>query len=237
MVDETRFFAWLDGELEAEEASRVEAAVAADPELARLADEHRRMAASLRRSFDRIADAPVPQPLQDALKPAGAEVIDLNALRRPRRPIFSGTASQWAAMAATLALGIFVGMNASPDSTGAPVDVHGDRLYAAGAVDEALDRQLASAGSQGAVRVGLTFRDHGGAICRTFETAAASGLACRSDGAWSVRGMFAAGESSSSDYRMASGGDPRLMDLVDSTMAGEPFDAAAEAEAKRRDWR
>lgn len=237
MVDETKFFAWLDGELGAEEGSLVEATVAADPELARLADEHRRMAADLRKSFDRIADAPVPEALQNALKPAGAEVIDLDTLRKPRRPIFSGAASQWAAMAATLALGIFVGMNASPDSTGGPVDVHGDRLYAAGAVDEALSTQLASSGSQGAVRVGLTFRDQGGAICRTFETAAASGLACRSDSAWSVRGMFAAGESSASEYRMASGGDPRLMELVDSAIAGEPFDAAAEAEAKRRGWR
>ena len=159
------------------------------------------------------------------------------SVREKRRPIFSGATGQWAAMAATLALGIFVGMSASSDVTGGPVDVHGDRLYAAGAVDEALDQQLASAGSQGAVRVGLTFRDQQGAICRTFETEAVSGLACRSDDAWSVRGMFAAGESSASEFRMASGGGTRLMDLVDSTMSGEPFDAAAEAEAKRRGWR
>jgi hypothetical protein len=30
---------------------------------------------------------------------------------------------------------------------------------------------------------------------------------------------------------MASGPDPRLAELVDSTIAGEPFDAAAEARA------
>ena len=47
MVEEEKFFAWLDGELPAEEAARVEAEVAANPELSRKAEEHRAMAAKL----------------------------------------------------------------------------------------------------------------------------------------------------------------------------------------------
>jgi hypothetical protein len=36
---------------------------------------------------------------------------------------------------------------------------------------------------------------------------------------------------------MAAGMDPNLAALVDSTMAGEAFDAAAEKAAKQRGWR
>ena len=237
MVDEAKFFAWLDGELPDGEAARVEAEVAADPELARRADEHRAMAARLRQSFDTVTTAPLPERLQGALKPGEAEVIDLAARRERRRPAFLPAASQWAALAATLVVGILGGMLVSADSASPPVEMRGGDLYAAGAIGEALDRQLASAGPTGDVRVGLTFRNEAGAVCRTFETTAASGLACRNDDAWAVRGMFAAPEGGASEYRMAAGADPRLMEMVDSTIAGEPFDAAAEAQARRSGWR
>ena len=36
---------------------------------------------------------------------------------------------------------------------------------------------------------------------------------------------------------MASGASPELAALVDSTMSGEPFDAAQEKAAKERGWR
>jgi hypothetical protein len=36
---------------------------------------------------------------------------------------------------------------------------------------------------------------------------------------------------------MAAGMDPALAALVDSSMAGEPFDAAQEKAAKERGWR
>jgi hypothetical protein len=36
---------------------------------------------------------------------------------------------------------------------------------------------------------------------------------------------------------MAAGMDPNLAALVDSTMAGEPFDAAHERQAKDRGWK
>lgn len=236
MVDETKFFAWLDGELPAEEAAEVEAAVAADPELSRVAEEHRSMAVWLRQSFDRAAEGPVPEHLQQMLEPKSAEVVNLAERRSTQRRHFPALA-QWAAMAATLAIGVFVGTFAGGDSSQGPVEMRGGTLYAAGAVDAALDQQLASAGSQGAVRIGLTYRDDSGAICRTFTTSAATGLACGQGGDWAMRGMFAAPEGSDADYRMAAGADPRLMELVDSTMAGEPFDTQAEAQAKQRGWR
>ena|SRR5438270_205175 len=231
MTNDEKFFAWLDGELGPAEAADMQAKVAADPELARLAEQHRAFGAELKGAFDPIAESPLPAHLQAALR-RSAEVIDFAAAKRTRSmpPL-----PQWAAMAATLALGVFVGTMV-PQSTNAPVEVQGGKLYAAAALNTALDKQLASAPA-GAVRIGLTFRDQAGQICRTFTEQASSGLACRGGGRWQLRGLFAAPEGQASDYRMASGMDPSLAALVDSTMVGAPFDAARERQAKGRGWK
>jgi hypothetical protein len=71
-------------------------------------------------------------------------------------------------------------------------------------LNEALDTELASA-PVGDVRIGLTFRDQSGRVCRSFTQAAASGLACREGDRWQLRGLFAAPEGQGGDYRMAAG--------------------------------
>ena len=231
MIEDEKFFAWLDGELGPAEAAEVETKVASDPELARLAEEHRALHGRLRGSFDTIATAPVPERLQAVLRQP-AKVIDFGAAKRTRN---LPSLPQWAAMAATLALGVFVGTMV-PQRGNAPVEVQGGKLYAASALSRALDTQLASAPA-GEVRIGLTFRGQAGAICRSFTGPAASGLACRDNGRWQVRGMFAAPEGQASDYRMAAGMDPNLAALVGSTMAGAAFDAAQEKAARDKGWR
>jgi hypothetical protein len=229
MTDDQKFFAWLDGELSDAEAAEMEAKVAADPKLKQLAEKHRALGARLRGAFDPIAAAPVPEQVQAALS---AGVIDFaEAKRRRAMPALP----RWTALAATLAVGIVAG-TLIPHGSQAPVEVQGGRLYAASALDSALDTQLASAPS-GDVRIGLTFRDQAGNICRSFTQRGSSGLACRADGRWQVHGLFAAPEGQGSDYRMAAGMDPNLAALVDSSMAGEPFDAAQERAAKDKDWK
>ena len=66
MVDDETFFAWLDGELPPEEAARVQAEVATDPRLSRLADEHRAMAVDLRNAFAEVEARPLPGRLERA---------------------------------------------------------------------------------------------------------------------------------------------------------------------------
>jgi hypothetical protein len=210
----------------------VEAKVAADPQLQRLAENHRALHAQLKDAFDPVAQAPVPERLEAALHPS-AEVIDFGAAKRARTP---RALPQWAALAATLAVGIFAGTMIPHRGGVAPVEVQGGQIYAAASLDRALNTQLASAPA-GDVRVGITFRAHAGEICRTFTQSAASGLACRVGGRWKLKGLFGAAEGQGSDYRMAAGMDPNLAALVDSTMAGEPFDAAKENAAKERGWK
>jgi hypothetical protein len=138
-------------------------------------------------------------------------------------------------MAATLAIGVFVGTQV-PRGGSAPVEVQGGKLYAAAALDQALDTELASTPT-GDVRIGITYRDSAGEICRTFVAPAGSGVACMSRGRWQMKCLFAAPEGQGGDYRMAAGMDPNLAALVDSTIAGEPFDAAAEKSARDKGWR
>jgi len=231
MNDDEKFFAWLDGELGPVEAAEMEAKVAADPALKRVADQHRALGSQLRSAFDPIAEAPVSERLQAALRPT-AQVIDFGAARRARS---MPAVAQWTAMAATLAIGIFLGTRV-PQESSAPVRVEAGKLYAAASLNHALDTELASAPT-GDVRIGVTYRDSAGEICRTFVAPAGSGLACRNSGRWQMKGLFAAPEGQGNDYRMAAGMDPNLAALVDSTMAGAPFDAIEEKAAKAKGWK
>jgi len=235
MVNDETLFAWLDGELDPTEAARVAAEVEADPELTAKAARQRALRARLTEAFGTVVEAPVPEHIVALARPAQAEVVDLTAARRSRETRW-GSLPQWAAIAATLAVGIFVGTMV-PRQENAPVALQDGKVYAAAALSDALDSELASDPSPGDVRINLTFRDQSGAVCRSFTQAAASGLACRDKERWQLRGLFAAPEGQGGTYRMAAGMDPNLAALVTSTMAGEPFDASAEQAAKQKGWR
>lgn len=236
MTADEKFFAWLDGELSGPEAEAMAERVAADPLLERLAEEHRAMRARLRAAFDLVSDMPVPDSVRRAIGPSEAQVIDFGAVREKRRAWFDLLRPQWAAMAASLAVGILVGTMIVPGA-GGPIAADGGRLYAAGSLGEALDTQLASAPAGGDARVGLTFRDGSGAICRSFTEGQSAGLACRAGGRWQVRGLFASGGGETGEFRMASGMDPNLAALVESTMVGQPFGAEQEKAARAKGWR
>jgi hypothetical protein len=234
VVTEDVFFAWLDGELDGEEAKRIAAEVEVNPALSGKAEQHRALRRRLANAFGTVATAPLPESLSQAERPE-PEVIDFAAIKRSIQSRGWAGLPQWAAIAATLALGIFVGTMV-PHRSDDPVTVEGGKVYAAAALDQALTAQLASAPS-GGTRIGLTFRDQAGSICRTFAQGPASGLACRDGGRWQVRGLFGSPEGQSGSYRMAAGMDPNLAGLINSTMTGDPFDASQEKAARNKGWR
>ena len=232
MTDDEQFFAWLDGELDADAASLVEARVRASPALSARAEEHRRLAEGLHHAFAPVMAASAPAP-----KFEGAEVVDLSSrsAKPGRRAWLSGP--QWFAAAASLAVGIVVGTQLLPGPTAESGQGSDDLVVASSALDRALDTQLASVAGAGLPRVGLTFRGKSGELCRTYRDVDASGLACREGDAWRIKGAFRPAEGQSADYRMASGEDPRLAELVDQKIAGEPFDADQERRALENGWR
>ncbi len=227
MISDERFFAWLDGELDPAEAAEVEALVADDPERTRKAAAHRALHDQLRAAFDPIAASAVPPELRDAARSGGAEIPDVQA-RRSAGPMSRPV--QWMAMAATLAIGVVAGSLIDARDSG-PLARENGQLVAAGELEAALYTRLASAPADDGARIGLTFRDRAGDLCRSFTDSATSGLACHRGGDWRILGLFQAGEGQQGEFRMAAGADPRLADLVDSAIAGEPLDADGERRA------
>ena len=143
---------------------------------------------------------------------------------------------QWAAIAATLVVGIVTGTMVGGGSQ-STLRTEAGQLVAAGELGRALDTRLASAPNAVGPRIGLTFRDSSGSICRSFTDGAAQGLACRDGAQWALRGLVQGGNAGNGDYRMAAGVDPALATLIDARMAGEPFDADAEQKALSEGWR
>ena len=237
MVEDEKFFAWLDGELPADEAARVEAEVAVDARLSKLAGEHRKMAAGLRGAFAEVEAQPVPERLTGVLSQERGKVVDLAEARERRSS--RNAPSLWVqmgALAATLAVGIVTG-NLLSGGAASPIGAEGGRLVASAELEDALYARLASMPVDSGPRIGLTFRDKSGKICRTFEEQASSGLACREGGDWRIRNLYQSPEGQGSDYRMASGQDPQLMEAVEGSIDGEPFDAEQERSAMERGWR
>jgi hypothetical protein len=234
MTNEEAIFAYIDGELEGEEHARIGAAIDADPALQAMVAEHRALADRLQGAFSTVFEAPVPAALSVVAKP-GAEVISLaeERSRRDRRRL-PWDRSHWAAMAATLVAGVIGGVIFS-GGHGGPVSEQGDRLVASGRIELALNTQLASRQSARApVRIGLTFRNHNGAICRSFAAEAAEGVACRQGKAWQLRSLLTRENAGTGDYRMAASSS--TAEMVDSLIAGEAMDEAQERAALAADW-
>jgi len=232
--------AYADGELDLVTRAEIESAMAADPELARAVERHRALAARLRAGYDGVLAEPVPERLAALVaRPAAVPVADL-AAKRAERPGARGRARlpQWAALAASVIVGVVVGvlLTRSPRP---PYEDAGGALVARGALDAALSDQLAATSGESGVAIGITFRDRDGRFCRTFymhRNAPVAGLACRGTQRWAIE-VLAAAPPLQGELRPATAMPLPVLHVVDARMAGEPLDAAAEAAARNAGWR
>ncbi len=162
-VDDERLMAFADGELSGAERAEVEAALADDASLREKLAAHQRLRTQLSGAFDGALDEPVPPHLLAAAqKPRTAEVVNLAERRAARWSV-----REWGAMAASVVLGLFVGIGVI--NMQAPLMAPSESgLIARGALADALETQLAS-DEAGVVRIGLSFRDTGGRYCCTFD--------------------------------------------------------------------
>lgn len=216
--------AFADGELEPARAAEVAAAIAAEPALEAQIQAHRALRERLGAHFAPILDAPVPDRLTAPLRP---KIVDFAAARerRERRrglPRWSWIAAP--ALAASLALAVFVS--------------RGTEDYASGALAETLDGQLVASQSAGApTRILVSFRDRGGAFCRGFAGEAQSGIACRDDAGWRLI-MKGEGEAAErGEFRMAGASAAEILERAQEVAAGPALDAEQERAAKARGWR
>lgn len=232
-IDDAMLMAYADGELEAAARAEVEAAIAADPALQARVEAHRALRTTVSGAYAGVADEPVPDRLATMLRPR-AEVVDFAAAKALREgPPPARRWPQWAAIAATLVVGVLAGrmIELGPQPM---IDAAGGALVARGELARALDTQLAASGGV----VGLSFRNRAGDYCRTFRAGEVAGLACREGNRWGVQMAVAAAPAAAGDYRMAgSETPPEVLRAVEAAIEGEPLDSRAEAAARARGWR
>lgn len=242
-VTDEMLIAYIDGELSREERAKVEAAVAADPELAERLSRHRAVGSLIHGAFSGIADEPAPARLLASLKPPAA-VVSLEAARKTREAAATAVKptrtrkpidARWGALAAGLAVGIGLGVFAPRPQTGL---IDSD-LRARGLLAATLETGLAAEQKQGApVRVGLTFRSRDGDWCRTFAAReGTAGVACRGADGWAVRLAERGPPPSDAQFRTAASASPTVMAAVEGMIAGAPVDAAGERKARAGSWR
>lgn len=238
-IDDELLMAFADGECSDADRARVERALADDPALRERLEQHRRLAARLTAHFGPVAEAPVPDRLADLLRKQEADVIDFAAARetREQRKRLPGW-GQWGAIAASLAVGIMAGQLALPNRGGV-VESRQGVLVASGALESALDVQLASAPeANSTVRIGLSFRNQAGQYCRSFEMNGLSGVGCRAGDGWSLPITHSTGKAQAGpQYRQAGSGDSLVLQAATGMMAGEPLDAATERKMRDKGWR
>ena len=228
--------AYVDGELAGAELAAFERTMLEHPAVRAQVEAERALRDRLARHYAPVMDEPVPDRLRAMFAEEGeARIIDFASEKAKRQP----SLPRWmnfGAIAATLAVGMIAGQMV--DLSGGPVSSRDGQLIARAGLEKALDVQLASAQPTDArVRIGVSFRDPAGAICRTFESADLAGIACRAEGQWQLRQTVASDRKATTEYRQAGSAHAAIMAAAQAMMTGEPLDAAAERKAREAGWR
>lgn len=232
--------AYVDGEADTGQSSRIAAAALADPDLARTIAAERALRETLKAHYAPVTEEPLPAQWIEKIRAASgqsADVVDLASAReRKARDPAPWWRNPWAgaAIAASLVLGLFAG---SQWRASAPIEVHGGALVASGDLARSLDTRLASAGDAAPFRLLGTFRGSGGKVCRAFSGSEASGIACHEKGGWQLRHVLPGTTPSATQYRQAGSHDAELMALAQAMAASELFDMTQERDAMARGWR
>jgi hypothetical protein len=234
--DDGRIHAYVDGELDAFTAARLEGACRVDAALNARVKRHRQLRAQLQASFAPVLDEPLPTRLLEAASlPPTATVTPIGSAR-PRavgQPLWFGS------LAASLVIGLSIGWFAPRDS-GLPVATTGAGLVATEYLDAALSQALSSEQRPGSgVQLVLSFQDTDGAYCRSFSLASGSdGLACRSGEHWRIEILAPAPSRSDQDYRQAGSTlSPAVLAAIGQRQSGDALDVEQEEQARGARWR
>jgi hypothetical protein len=259
-ITEEQLLAYADGELDTLERQEVEKALAAEPALLRVVDEHRELRKRIASVYQPVLDEPLPSRLLDVLQgpsqaQPGATVVDL-AEARDRRDRTEAVRAPWAsrrsfgaALAASLLLGLAVGLALPMLREGAagpqPFISREGQVVAQGPLAQALSNQLASSQASGApVRMGVSFASTDGHYCRSFIDGTIAGVACRQGNEWRLRVIASLNGSAETVAASAPGGlrtasttwPAAVTRAVDELIEGTALDAEAERGAAQRGW-
>jgi hypothetical protein len=236
--------AFIDGELDPTEREQVAVLVDSDPKLKIYIAEQEQLRASLHAAFAPVIAEQIPERLLAAAadSPISFRVRLRQWLGTPGRSTPSG---RFVVPALTMALGLIVGVvveRTSISTNDFGTSPSSGAIVARAELAQTLDQRLASDEQTGAARIGVTFHDKAGALCRSFELSSDSvttdGFACHRSGDWQVDALVAGQPSrANAAYSLAGSGMPdAIRDAITARMKGSPLDAAAERSARDRGW-
>lgn len=240
--------AYADGELDEQTRREIEQAMRHDPAIAEKVSQHKALRSNVFNAFAGTLDEAVPQRLQAAAR--SGKVVHLDSVRQARQPPAPPPAAskskwvfpQWAALAATLVVGVLVGVFGTQTFSGdgqlAAFDKESGILAAQGKLDKALSQQVAGIPARDAsVKVGITFMSKEGSYCRSFMLPTTAGLACRNGETWEIPVLTNGPMGINTQYRQASSALPAaVLEAIDARIEGKPLDAAGERAAHKADW-
>lgn len=240
---DTQLAAFLDGTLEDDAlVTAIEAAINADPSLADRVEAisiDNAAAEAVRGAFAPVLQAPVPDRLVLIVEPAA------RAERRPRPEPANDTGWRWpqfAAMAASLALGVMIGGTLlKGGSTGDPGSLVLSSADVTSMLDTAPSGQNVDLASLGSGEVVLSFRGTGGQLCRQFTVKGKGGttsdaLACAgpSDSGWQIE-AYGRRATPAGEMKLAAGdAAPAVVAAVDAIIDSDPLLGSDEAAALGR---
>jgi hypothetical protein len=239
---EETLMAYADNELDAQTRTAVEAAMAADPEIARRVAQHKALRGKVRLAFDNVINEPTPQRLVNAARGVPAVRREGNVIPLRRKAPQRRGVPLWASIAASLVIGVIIGQAMLHGSGSTTVTSRDGQLLASGVLAHALSAQLASAQTdQNPIQIGVSFKSKAGDYCRTFtvhESTTLAGLACRQHDDWHVQVLAqTTPPAQGGAYRQAASEIPKsVLQSVDDNIAGDPLDAHAEAAARDKGW-
>ncbi len=238
-ISDDMLMAYADGELDLVACAEIEAAIARDPALARAVERHRAMAAKLRKAYEAVLDEPLPPALAAlAGDEDAAQAVEFEAAGGGRVGLGRWQIPAWAAIAASVLVGLFVGMLLTR-GPGSPYAESPAGLVARGELADGLESALASEPGSSNVTIGVSFRDHDGRYCRSFRFrhgTSVAGLACRGSMDWKIE-VLADAPAQEGEVRTAASMPVPVLRAVDAAIEGEPLAAEAEAEARNAGWR
>jgi hypothetical protein len=240
-------FAYVDGELSAEEARRVAEEVAKDAELHAYVEAQKTLKAQLQAAFKPIMEAPAPERLARAVNetpiPESKTVAPLAGWARHgflKKLLRAPALLPAGAMAAGIVLGFLL---ADSFGMGGDISGQGGRLITQGQLSRALSNRLAEDDASGsATRIGVSFVSRAGQFCRSFETARAegtvAGIACRDNALWRIAALSSEAPRARTEFQQAASGMPAaIRDALNGMIVGNPLDADAERAARNQGWR
>lgn len=250
-ISDEQLMAYADGELDDQQRSAIDAALAQDATLLARLEQHRALRSRLQSAYAPALEEPVPHRLLALLPsgvPAAREAQLLPFKARAAAPAQRSSSSKqrwplWGALAASLMVAVMAGMLTRSGRNRIRLELVEGSMVARGPLAEALNTQLAATqDATGPIRLNLSYRDRAGNYCRVFtarSTSELSGVACRHGADWQLQLLTAATSASAApEYRQAGSAlSGAVLTLVQSQMSGEALDGEAEAKAASSGWR